>query len=309
MRSNGLRYAAALLAVLYCASAGAGPLALGTPEQGRIELTRRDDYIARLSPFDRSAKMKTDRAVDEATHLAFVGSHVRDWDTSPHRERVIAAAARVERRLAELGVPVPDAVIVRTSGEEEGGAAYTRGKAIVLPDTMLAEPKVDLARLVAHEAFHVMTRRDAALRDRLYRLIGFEPCPEPVLPAELAARTLANPDAPRNAHHIKVAYRGQPVWAVPMIYSSEPKFDPARGGTFFDYLQFRLALRDPFRLVKLEEVTGFFEQVGRNTGYIIHPEEILADNFALLVVGKAGLPSPELPARVLEALKAAGAGR
>ena len=31
------------------------------------------------------------------------------------------------------------------------------------------------------------------------------------------------------------------------------------------------------KLVKVEQVTGFFEQVGRNTEYIIHPEEILAD--------------------------------
>ncbi len=46
------------------------------------------------------------------------------------------------------------------------------------------------------------------------------------------------------------------------------------------------------KLVDAGEVTGFFEQVGQNTTYLIHPEEILADNFVLLVTGKRDVPSP-----------------
>jgi hypothetical protein len=51
------------------------------------------------------------------------------------------------------------------------------------------------------------------------------------------------------------------------------------------------------RLVEVEAVEGFFEQIGRNTGYIIHPEEILADNFVLLVLGRTTppVPNPEIP--------------
>ena len=43
-----------------------------------------------------------------------------------------------------------------------------------------------------------------------------------------------------------------------------------------------------------DEVAGFFEQTGRNTSYLIHPEEIMADNFVHLVVGppKPGVPLP-----------------
>ena len=36
----------------------------------------------------------------------------------------------------------------------------------------------------------------------------------------------------------------------------------------------------------IEEIGNFYEQIGKNTNYIIHPEEILADNFALLVMGQ-----------------------
>jgi hypothetical protein len=47
-------------------------------------------------------------------------------------------------------------------------------------------------------------------------------------------------------------------------------------------------------LASPEEVSRFFEQVGRNTNYVIHPEEILADNFALLVLDEHNVPSPEI---------------
>ena len=36
----------------------------------------------------------------------------------------------------------------------------------------------------------------------------------------------------------------------------------------------------------------FYEQVGNNTNYTIHPEEILADNFALAIMEVSSLPSP-----------------
>jgi hypothetical protein len=301
---NRIRLCAALAVLLSCRDLAAAGLALATAADGKARLMQRDEFVERLSPFDRAARLKTDRPVDDAAYLAFVGASVRPWDSSPHHQHVIDAAARVEGRFAALGLALPDALIVRTTGAEEGGAAYTRGKAIVLPDPVLASAE-DLAQVIAHEAFHVMSRGDAALRDTLYALIGFLSCPELPIPAEIAGRKITNPDAPRNDHQIKVVYQGQPVWAVPVLFASSGRYDPVKGGEFFDYLQLRLALRDPVRMVEFGQVQGFFEQVGRNTQYIIHPEEILADNFSYLVIEKAGLPDPGLPTRMLQALRRA----
>jgi len=52
-------------------------------------------------------------------------------------------------------------------------------------------------------------------------------------------------------------------------------------------------------LLAVSAVSGFSEQVGRNTGYIIHPEEILADNFALMVTGRSA-ESPEVLRKLRE---------
>ena len=56
------------------------------------------------------------------------------------------------------------------------------------------------------------------------------------------------------------------------------------------------------RLVEVKQVTGFYEQVGRNTQYIIHPEEILADNFADLVLQDRPVPSPEILKKMQDVL-------
>jgi hypothetical protein len=39
-------------------------------------------------------------------------------------------------------------------------------------------------------------------------------------------------------------------------------------------------------LLELSRAEDFVAQVGKNTGYVIHPEEILAENFALMVTGE-----------------------
>ena len=43
--------------------------------------------------------------------------------------------------------------------------------------------------------------------------------------------------------------------------------------------------------------------IGKNTEYIINPEEILADNFAYLVTQKKNLPNPEIIQKIAAILK------
>jgi hypothetical protein len=164
-----------------------------------------------------------------------------------------------------------------------------------------------LKQLLAHELFHVVSRANPGLRDRLYRVVGFEPCGEVEHPAALRARRITNPDAPVNAHAIEVDVAGTKSWGVPILYSSASEFDPAGGKTFFSYLTFELLLIERTgdgghrllagpdgqpRLVPIDKAGGYAERIGRNTGYVIHPEEIVADNFMLLVTGTAGAKSP-----------------
>ena len=320
-RMAGLVCLGATIALAQTETTPSISLLFASLEEGREILRTRDGFIRRLSPFDRSARLKTDREVSESEFLNFVAGKVIEWD-SADRKRVEQAFDRIRPALGEYSLNWPESVhFVHTTGEEEGGAAYTRGKAVILPRTRLDQSPEKLARLVAHELFHVLSRHDREIRDRLYRVIGFERCPEVQLPAPFARRRITNPDAPVNTHRIRVQLDGRQFWAVPVLYSRSERYDPLQEGSFFKYLQFRLLLEEVEagpaipaapsdsapRLVEVREVSGFFEQIGRNSSYIIHPEEILAVNFALIVTGETEFPSPEVAEGIRSVLRAAGA--
>jgi hypothetical protein len=208
--------------------------------------------------------------------------------------------------------------LIKTTGREEGGAAYTRAHAIVLPEHALAAPVMNLPKSLCHEIFHILSRANPDLREKLYAEIGFVKCNEVPFPKELNPRKITNPDAPKNDHCIRVQVQGKDHWGVPILFSSAAKYDREQGGEFFNYLQFQLLLveRDEAvgtvkpiydhqeaRLVGMNEVSGFFEQIGKNTGYIIHPEEVLADNFALLAMRQRQVPSPSVLEKMEAVLK------
>lgn len=305
--------AAALIAVFSCPAAYAdvelagSKIVFATAEQAAGLLNQRDEYVERLSPFDRSARMRSAAEVTEAQFLKFIAAAALDWPDE-QREKLEAVIAAVAPQVVALDPPLPETIyLVHTSGDEEGDAFYTRGAAIIVPRSKLDSDSEYLQRIFAHELFHVISRHALGLRNDLYAAIGFQPCGEVELPGELAERKITNPDAPRIEHCIQLTIEGRQRWAMPVLYSRSQQYDP-RGGSFFNYLQFRLMVveRDeqgqatpalnhgePI-LLEPTEVDGLFEQIGRNTQYIIHPEEVLADNFAMLVMRDREVESPEI---------------
>jgi hypothetical protein len=283
-------------------------------EKGRQALATRDDFVERLSGFDRAGRLKTDRPVSEAEYLRFVETNVLAW-TDSEKAVVSAAIEQLEPALNKLALPLPKTVLfVRTTGREEGGQQYTRANAVVLNASILGSgPGRPLKQCIAHELFHVLSRANAALRERCYASIGFKPCDEVSLPATLGLPRLTDPDAPKNNHYIELTAGGKTVDAVPVLYARPEKYDAQKGGEFFSYLEFKFltvpkdtgqtpTFGSDSQLLDPGQVSGFFEQIGKNTQYIIHPEEILADNFALMVLGETPA-SPEILVHLKDALR------
>ncbi|HEY6204703.1 MAG TPA: hypothetical protein VIW21_00905 [Chthoniobacterales bacterium] len=271
-------------------------------------LGQKDDFIQRLSPFDRAARMKTDKSVSEEEFLRFVKTNAAAWSES-EQAKVGAAISALRPALESLPIAFPKKIsFIKTTGAEEGGAFYTRDSAVMMPakQTDAADGEL-LKKTIAHELFHILSRTNPELREKLYALIGFTNCGEIEFPDELKARKITNPDAPRNDHAIRVRANGREVNVVPILFSSAPNYDLVRDGEFFNYLQLGFVIvsknpNDGADVLPPQQLSGFFEQVGRNTNYIIHPEEILAENFALLTIGRRDVPSPDLLDRLRQAL-------
>ena len=281
-----------------------------TRAEGAALLKTRDRFVAAMSPFDRQARLKVSRAVDEQEYLRFASAQAIDWEPQ-HMEQLTAVIDALRKHLAGLRLPLPKTVmLVRTTGQEEGGAAYCRGNGIILPQGKPGASEEAAQRLLLHELFHILSSHQRELRHRLYALIGFRPCQEIQLPGDLRDRKITNPDGPVIAYYIELREDNQRFLVAPVLFSSVDRFPPG-AKNFFGVMQFKLMQvesendRWRARLVDGQPIlldvdtrekipASFFAQIGQNTGYVIHPDEILADNFVHLVLGKKKLPSPEL---------------
>ncbi len=268
--------------------------------QARNILSTSDAYSKTMTTFDRAARLKTDRDTTEAEYLAFAAGAALDWSPD-EREAVESALRGVMPVVKRLALPLPSRIyVIKTSGAEDAQAAYTRQNAIILPTRLLALRDTALKRLIAHELFHVSTRAHPKMADELYAVIGFQRCAVE-LPDAIKARRITNPDAPKDEHCIRIGEEKK-TRALPVLLSTASREAFARGAVFLNNVVVTLLVVDTpdgkARLVRPEDAAGFFEQIGHNTRYILHPEEIVADNFALLAIDARDVPSPHILAAV-----------
>jgi hypothetical protein len=265
---------------------------------GRRVLAADDDWLGATGGFQRRAMMGRQEAVTLAQFRQWNADAVQDW-TMPRRERWRAAAAAIEARVRELRLPLPqETLLLSSNGQESAGMPYTRANAVVI--TLAGEaPRAIDAALMAHELWHVASRHAPALADRVYREIGFEPMPELAWPAAWNEIRIANPDAPTNRHAMRAEVDGRAALLTPALVASRTVLQPRE--PFAALFEVRLlevlpdadglrsrAVTDSDgapRRHAVERVPSFLERLGGNTPYVIHPEETMADNVALLLTG------------------------
>jgi hypothetical protein len=161
-----------------------------------------------------------------------------------------------------------------------------------------------------HELFHVISRNNPDLRKKIYNSLGFKKCNDVPYPPEIADLRISNPDAPHNNYYITVEHESKPVDVMIILFSGKQY----SGGSFFSYLQIGLLAveggemnKSPVYkngkplILKVKEVKNFYEQVGKNSDYILHAEELSADHFVMMLNQETALPNPEL----IEAMKSA----
>ena len=272
-------------------------------------LAKRDVYIEGLSSFERAAKIKKSGPISTDEYIKFIQDQAIDW-SEEDKTKLSKVIAKAKIKLSHLASHLPNNItFIKTTGADEGGAPYTRGNSVILPKRQVSQSIKSLERLFYHELFHIISRNNQQLRDELYSIIGFKPCGVVKLPDNMMPLRISNPDAPIIEHCIRISFEDKKHWVAPVLFSRIPKYNPKTGDTFFRYLEFRLMPidikttkpilnNDKPTLLKPDEAEGFFDQIGRNTSYILHPEETLANNFVFLITEKKDLKNPEIPKKI-----------
>lgn len=263
-----------------------------------------DQFVSNMSPFDMQVRMRSTTQVTLDQYINFVSSNIVNWETK--YEKLFESAIK---KIAETSYSAnilkccsfPSKIyIVLTTGAEECDAAYCRNNnVIVMPKTC---DEKEWEKTVPHELFHIWSRNNISLRNQLYETIGYYTIPGDVsiFPLKLKDHKITNPDAPTTKHYIKLCCKESPTTEVCLapILLTETDYCDAKLG-LFDCLKTMFVALDeksyePIdgKVYSYDDVYGLLEKIGSNTDYIIHPEEVLADNFVLLLHENKNLTSP-----------------
>lgn len=285
-----------------------------TRAEAQMLITELDDYTRNWNQFDIDVRLQKPQGRKSAL-LQFAMDQTLNW-SDEEKARISKTMksldAEIKKQKYNLEFP-KEIVFVKTTQKEEGNAeAYTRMNWIAIGEEALkSSSDTDLKYLVAHELFHLLTRQNVHFKKDMYQIIGFEVAEKEILfPSDLAEIRISNPDISRYDSYGTFTIGGQKQYCTMVIYTDKPY----SGNTLFDYLKIGLVpLNGEFIPVQksgktiiysLDDAEDFYTQVGKNTSYVINPEEIMADNFAYTLIGKKDLPNPEIIQKTQKVLKA-----
>ncbi len=274
-------------------------------------LSADDAYIRATADLERQAKARSAQPVSKEAYAKTMGATAKEWSTND-RARLEAALPALEKFINQLAWETPATVhFIRADARLEDNLPHTRGTAIVLPDSAFSMPRAAFASMLAHEAFHVLTRHNAAFKSQSYQQIGFDACESVRIPPHIEQLKITNPDTPLSQHTIAVTYQGRNIHALPFINFESPSIDTTTG--FIDKLVVNWLIVQRVNnecfldagdlstdSVAPENLVGLSQKIGKNTSYLFHAEEILAENFAALFMANFGgapinaYPSPEI---------------
>lgn len=290
-----------------------------------------DGFFDQLSALEIQIQMKRNQPFvnrEEAisAYKKFIATEVSDWNTEDKQimqwmfQKVKSLCDTLSPRIFPANIRL---IKVKTNHYGKD-VYYTRGNNILIPENIF--PVTDTSRqipVMIHEVFHLLSRYNPNIRNDFYNFIGFKKADKPVkLNPVLEKILLTNPDGVTFQYLMEIESSLDGKKAVPLITSKFNQFKPSNPA-FFDYLNFDLyELRDKGNYYEvLSDASGkstmplkntpvFFTKIKDNTQYIIHPDEIMADNFMLALLaynkgeyGKFSKDGRNLIDKVIERLK------
>ena len=281
-----------------------------TKDEGIDLLMSNTEYYDGFTQNELDFKMqKKDAKMDE--YLDFAREQVLDF-TEEEKSAIDRIMSGIEEKIRGNGYVLPEidpiVFISTTQKEEPGSAAYTHGTQIYFNAKWMTSPdKSDIATLVmAHELFHCLTRSNPGFRKDMYRLIGFTVQDEDfVIPPSAGEFFISNPDVEHHNAYAAFTIDGEKVECFTAFVTT--RHFEKEGESFFDYGTTALIPIDGRDVYyTLEDASDFYDVFGKNTGYVIDPEECMADNFSYALIygldgieGK-GYETPEIIEGILD---------
>ncbi len=273
-----------------------------------------DDYFNGFSTCDLQYKMQDkDGTVEE---LKEFGASQMEEFTDEEKAAIRELFDEMEETLANNGYSIPDlgdvTLIKSTQKEENDSGAYTHGTQIylgqILTDYICSDEedkRLTGKRVLWHELFHCLTRNNPDFRKDMYSIIHFTVQDEDYeLPPSVFEKYISNPDVEHHNSYATFNINGESKDCFAALIATKP-FEK-EGDSFFDCMTRALVPVDGSDTYYLpEEAENFWDIFGRNTDYVIDPEECMADNFSFAMtygIGGREYKNPEIIEAILDCL-------
>ena len=276
-------------------------------KDGELKITKdeKEGFFEKIEALDMRLQMGMENSSDSSLvkdqYLTHLENSVLDFN--PEEKTVLSATLDSCMNMIYTRFPhleLPSIELIKTDANHYGPSVYyTRENAIIIPENELKNAQIgNLQAVMLHEISHILFRYNDELKTQAYGLIGFKKRNKEIkYPEALKKRMLLNPDGLDNRFYIDLSQNEKGMKVVPIIISSKKAYSDGLPG-FMNYIKFDLyELEETDHILKVvsndngfsklgaEYMAPFFQQIKENTQYIIHPDEIIADNFMMLLIG------------------------
>lgn len=297
-------------------------ISFATKAEGQQLMQDNTHYYENMSQNDIEWRMRKENStLDELK--AFALDQVRDF-TDKEKKFIRKHINIIQDRLTAIGchLPVYDNIIfIKTTMAEEGGAmAYTIKNEIFISESGLKYimklallPNISkmFTETLAHELFHCITRNSPKFRQDMYDIIGFTVMDQDIVfPENIKSMILLNPDVEHIDNYAEFTINGKKRQCTLItLYTqtfSEAYAQQGEEASFFTCNETVLVPLDELGTkYKTSEASDFWEKLGKNTEYVLAPEECMADNFSYAVVDGMSndYESPEIISKIISTLE------
>ena len=267
-----------------------------------------DKFFDKITPIDMMiqtkqvypASMSRDSMV--SIYKKFIQTDVCDFtpDESVFIAKTMSEAYSLCNKMSGTLFP-EDIKLIKTHGKHYGeDTYYTRENLIIIPEQSLKKRDSEtFLKVILHEISHIVTRLRPTLKTKLYAIIGFNRMANPlIIKDSLKKRLLSNPDGIELDWVTELTTtNGKNVYAIPLIYANDSTYNPEKPDFFQNMGWNYFEITPSVSSKEIEVVTIGDKQKSTlnttglttlfkdkfNTEYIIHPDEIVADNFSILI--------------------------
>lgn len=257
-----------------------------------------EGFFKNISAVDISIQLKRETPFKDqneavSAYRSFIKEEHTDFSNSDRQflQNIFDSTSVKIGRLNQALVPNQIKLVKVKANHYGEDVYYTRNGAIMIPQNIFSNLEVEKQLpVMLHEYWHILSKSNKKLRDKAYALIGMKAHGKIVnLPPVLRNRILTNPDGVTMDYAITLGNKE----VLPILTSNEAIYRKTKP-VFFDYINFDLYELDTEGKIvcdktgkstlTAEEHAAFFAQIKDNTQYIIHVDEIMADNFMLAVL-------------------------